>query len=161
MAPGKGKRLTQQQTSNQDHCQIKVVSLSGREAVPRVVSIMRHAIGSPSADKVQSVSQMYKADPKCHLWGLSLEGNLASILGAEEISDAETRIRHIATIAGERNHGYASELIRHLLTNDSIKVIWAETSQDAVGFYERNGFEIKSIGEQWPGIERFRCTWQR
>lgn len=143
-----------------DHLEFGVSSLTGRESDPALISIIRHAIGSPNADKVDSVIQMYKADPKCHLWGISLHGKLVSVLGVEEITDTESRIRHIATQTGDRNRGHASNLIRHVFT-ESINTLWAETSEDAIGFYERNGFEIKSIGEQWPGVERFRCTLRR
>jgi len=37
----------------------------------------------------------------------------------------------------------------------------AETDADAVSFYERCGFAITSLGERFPGIERFRCIWAR
>ena len=144
----------------QDQSEFEVIPLTGRESDPAVSTIIRYAIGNPTPDKVNSVSRMYKEDPKCHLWGLSMHGRLVSVLGIEQISSTEIRIRHIATQAGKRNHGCASHLIRHVY-KDSIHTLWAETSQDAMGFYERNGFEIESIGEQWPGVERFRCTLRR
>jgi hypothetical protein len=31
-----------------------------------------------------------------------------------------------------------------------------ETDKDAVGFYSANDFVITSLGEKYPGIERFR-----
>ncbi|GAA0394735.1 hypothetical protein GCM10008933_26940 [Paenibacillus motobuensis] len=35
--------------------------------------------------------------------------------------------------------------------------IIAETDQDAIGFYSKIGFEIHSLGEKYPGVERFQC----
>jgi hypothetical protein len=34
----------------------------------------------------------------------------------------------------------------------------AETDSDAVGFYRSCGFTVLSLGEVYPGVERFRCT---
>lgn len=36
----------------------------------------------------------------------------------------------------------------------------AETDADAVDFYRRCGFAVESLGERYPGVERFRCTWE-
>ena len=144
----------------QDHSELEVLPLTGREADPVVISIIRHAIGNPDTDKVSSVSQMYKDKPSCHLWGISSHGELISVLGVEELSATEMRILHIATQMGYRNRGYGSSLLRHVFT-ESINTLWAESSQDAIEFYEQNGFEIESIGERWPGVERFRCTLRR
>lgn len=33
----------------------------------------------------------------------------------------------------------------------------AETDADAVGFYRHSGFEVMSLGEKYPGTERFSC----
>lgn len=34
----------------------------------------------------------------------------------------------------------------------------AETDADAVEFYRRCGFAVERIGEQYVGVDRFRCT---
>ena len=34
--------------------------------------------------------------------------------------------------------------------------IVAETDHDAVGFYAANNFAITSLGEKYPGVERFQ-----
>ena len=36
----------------------------------------------------------------------------------------------------------------------------AETHIDAVPFYRQCGFEVESLGELWPGVERFACRWR-
>ncbi|MNP39986.1 hypothetical protein D3C76_1335850 [compost metagenome] len=35
--------------------------------------------------------------------------------------------------------------------------IKAETDKDTVGFYKKIGFSITSLGEKYPGVERFEC----
>lgn len=38
-------------------------------------------------------------------------------------------------------------------------VVSAETDADAVEFYRKYGFKIKSLGEKYPGVERFLCEY--
>ncbi len=41
--------------------------------------------------------------------------------------------------------------------SDKYPLIYAETDNDAVNFYWKYGFEITSLGEKYPGVERFLC----
>jgi ribosomal protein S18 acetylase RimI-like enzyme len=34
----------------------------------------------------------------------------------------------------------------------------AETDSEALAFYRRIGFRVESLGEKYPGVERFRCV---
>ena len=36
-------------------------------------------------------------------------------------------------------------------------MITAETDRDAVEFYWSSGFKVTSLGEKYPGVERFLC----
>jgi len=39
--------------------------------------------------------------------------------------------------------------------------IVAETDYEAVDFYRRYGFVITSLGEKYPGVERFLCQYNK
>lgn len=49
-------------------------------------------------------------------------------------------------------------MINELIKKKRIVRIKAETDKDAVGSYRKNGFSITSLGEKYPGVERFDCT---
>jgi len=40
----------------------------------------------------------------------------------------------------------------------TLLVIAAETDKDAVDFYKKYGFKALSLGEKYPGVERFACV---
>lgn len=66
----------------------------------------------------------------------------------------------IITVRRERrNQGVGRLLIDHLIRAEGDPIIEAETDGDAVGFYHSLGFRIRSLGEKYPGIERFRCIY--
>ena len=48
-------------------------------------------------------------------------------------------------------------MIKRVCSEFSLTRVTAETDKDAVGFYRSCGFEVESLGELYPGIERFRC----
>lgn len=48
-------------------------------------------------------------------------------------------------------------MVNEFIKTKKIVRIKAETDKDAVGFYKKNGFSITSLGEKYPGVERFEC----
>ena len=48
-------------------------------------------------------------------------------------------------------------MIRYVEEHHAFSSIYAETDQDAVNFYKNIGFHITSLGEKYPGVERFAC----
>ena len=70
-------------------------------------------------------------------------------------------MQHIAVLAASRRRGIGSALVSHVFDRFNLDELVAETDADAVGFYERRGFAVHSLGEKYPGVERFRCTFHR
>ncbi|MCY1251522.1 hypothetical protein D9M72_652950 [compost metagenome] len=48
-------------------------------------------------------------------------------------------------------------MIRYVEEHHAFSSIYAETDQEAVLFYKNLGFHITSLGEKYPGVERFGC----
>lgn len=67
-------------------------------------------------------------------------------------------ILHIAVDPVFRQQGIAREMINHISTRFS--KLKSETDNEGVGFYKACGFKIESLGELYPGKERFKCTKQ-
>jgi ribosomal protein S18 acetylase RimI-like enzyme len=64
---------------------------------------------------------------------------------------------HIATAPRVRRTGVGSRLLAELWRRVPPELpIAAETDHDAVAFYAANGFVVTSLGEKYPGVERFR-----
>ena len=69
-------------------------------------------------------------------------------------------ILHIAVDERKRHQGIGRRLIDAAVALESPREVQAETDHDAVEFYEHYGFSIQSLGEKYPGVERFQCRWQ-
>ncbi|TFD94546.1 N-acetyltransferase [Jeotgalibacillus sp. R-1-5s-1] len=93
------------------------------------------------------------------LFGFMKEGNIIGCIGVE-INLSRCEIKHIAVCPKERGYGIGSKMINFLLERYSFTSILAETDIDAVEFYRNFGFKITSLGEKYPGVERFQCEYK-
>lgn len=65
----------------------------------------------------------------------------------------------IATKSNKRKMGIGTAMISaYVENNKNIRILTAETDWEAVDFYKNYGFNILSLGEKYPGVERFHCT---
>jgi len=95
--------------------------------------------------------------PSSQLIGAWKNGTLVGIVGLLPRAD-HTQIRHIAVRNGYRREGIGKRLIQHACSLCEGSQLTAETDKDAVGFYRKCGFSVESLGEKYPGTERFKCT---
>lgn len=63
----------------------------------------------------------------------------------------------IGVAVSHRGRGLGRRLLREVERTIDDDWIEAETDDDAVGFYRSCGFAVESLGEKYPGVERFRC----
>ncbi|MDN7245337.1 GNAT family N-acetyltransferase [Planococcus shenhongbingii] len=110
-----------------------------------------------SLEKIESEYVKYLDAANRKLYGFELEGEIVSCLGVEFQDGNQIEIKHIAIMPDAREKLIGSSMIQAVFDKHSPYVMVAETDQDAVGFYRKNGFTIASLGEKYPGIERFWC----
>ena len=92
-----------------------------------------------------------------------MESNGESIgcIGFEFISSNHCKIKHIAVSPAERGNGLGRKMITFICDKYSVNLISAETDKDAVNFYRNCGFKIISLGEKYPGVDRFLCEFRK
>jgi GNAT superfamily N-acetyltransferase len=62
---------------------------------------------------------------------------------------------HIGVPARVRGRGTGRRLLAEVLTAVGATEIFVQTDTDAVGFYRACGFAASSLGDMYPGVERF------
>lgn len=110
-----------------------------------------------SEKNVEKEYELYIQSPVRKLYGYDLESEVAGCIGLEFLSPKRCEIKHIAVSLDHRGIGIGSKMISFVLEKHSLSFMFAETDKDAVNFYENYGFKITSLGEKYPGVERFRC----
>ena len=114
---------------------------------------------SPMPDRIHQESQLYQTSEEREWYGLMQNDSFAGLVGINR-EDRDIVIKHIAVHPNYRLQGIGSELIQAVKGISKSKSIVAETDHEAVHFYEKNGFSITSLGEKYPGVERFLCIYR-
>lgn len=108
--------------------------------------------------KTDRILSEYRDNPKHPLLGVHLGDKLVGLVGLALPSPASAVIRNIVVSRDHRRQGIGLRMIRAVCAKYCLGNISAETDHDAVAFYRKCGFTIQSLGEKYPGTERFCCT---
>jgi ribosomal protein S18 acetylase RimI-like enzyme len=111
-----------------------------------------------SVEKVEEEYDLYIHSSERKLYGFTSGDKLVGCIGVKFLNEGEYEIKHIAVEPKHRGKGLGHKMIDNI---GYCTRITAETDQDAVLFYKKLGFEITSLGEKYPGVERFRCVLEK
>jgi GNAT superfamily N-acetyltransferase len=139
---------------------MEFVDVSKRMGEPQIQEIFALAVGYPTPEKLDTLAQQYAGDPTWSALGLFDAAVPVGVLGFEMRSPGSAQIRYISVAPIRQRSGVGRRLIEEVRSRESLVELFAETHIDAVPFYLRCGFEVRSLGELWPGVERFACSWR-
>lgn len=121
---------------------------------PEVIEILRPAVGSGSSpelsDRTRRVAEAATTVTGHH------EGRLVAAV-CIDVDRTRGRVIAIGVASGDRRRGWGRSLIAALPGLLGVEGLYAETDAEAVGFYRAIGFTVTSLGEKYPGVERFAC----
>ncbi|WP_111510550.1 GNAT family N-acetyltransferase [Mycobacterium kyogaense] len=113
------------------------------------------AAATGGGDRLDHVAGLYRRDPRYALLRAEMAGETVGLLGYT-LRGSDVVILHIATRAEYRRSGIGRRMLDALrATHPDHQRLCAETDSEAVGFYLANGFAVESLGEKYPGVERF------
>ncbi|MFH5227448.1 GNAT family N-acetyltransferase [Antrihabitans spumae] len=118
-----------------------------------VSALLHLAVGGESA-RLAAALEQYRSG-RTSLVGATVDGALVGIAGFR-IVDNDIVLVHIATRQTERRRGIGTALVDYVRSVEPTLPIVAETDQEGVAFYRANGFTVRSLGEIYPGVERFQ-----
>ncbi|WP_308636438.1 GNAT family N-acetyltransferase [Paenibacillus silvisoli] len=113
----------------------------------------------PDPDHLAKAVQRYKDDADLKLLGYESEEEIIGLIGYHYASADTIEIDHISVDPAERYKGYGRGMILELLELEKPTVLQAETDEEAADFYRSSRFTVESLGESYPGVERFKCTY--
>jgi ribosomal protein S18 acetylase RimI-like enzyme len=124
---------------------------------PGLAELLAFAVGD-DADRVKHVVSRYRDESSARLL-VAMSGQRPVAVLGYMVTEDRVIVLHIATATCVRRAGIATALLTELRRRIPRGLpITAETDADAVGFYRSNGFAITSLGEKYPGVERFHVA---
>ncbi|WP_341833439.1 GNAT family N-acetyltransferase [Paenibacillus pectinilyticus] len=114
----------------------------------------------PDEDSLQYALSKYEEDEDAWLFAYESEGILVGIIGFVMNEKQEMTLNHLAVDPESRGVGFGRGMLLEIIEDMQPTRITVETDEDAVQFYRNVGFVIRSLGEKYPGVERFQCTYE-
>ncbi|MBP3970379.1 GNAT family N-acetyltransferase [Bacillus sp. WL1] len=120
-----------------------------------ILNVLQYAVG-PSETSLKKAVLFYERNK-----GTLYRYEEQACIGIEIIGVNKAKIRHIAVVPQYRHKGIALQMIKEVVRMYQLMYLEAETDDEAVEFYTRIGFQVRSLGEKYPGVERFHCYLER
>lgn len=114
-----------------------------------ILNVLQYAVG-PSETSLKKAVVFYERNT-----GTLYRYEEKACIGIEIFGANKAKICHIAVAPQYRKKGIALQMIREVVRIHQLTYVEAETDKEAVEFYKKIGFKVKSLGEKYPGIERF------
>ena len=121
-----------------------------------VLKILKYSHFNPTKEKLSKLTENYHKNEDVFPFASFNGDNISGIIVVQMINNGNYEIIDIAVDENYRGQGIASKLIDHIIEKLDIKTLFAETDDDAVGFYEKYGFKIKIIKNK--EYTRYKCT---
>ncbi|MGG5785441.1 GNAT family N-acetyltransferase [Bacillus albus] len=116
-----------------------------------ILHVLQYAVG-PSETSLKKAVLFYGRNK-----GTFYKFEEKACIGIEIIGTNKARICHIAVVPQYRHKGIALKMIKEVVRMHQLTYVEAETDKEAVEFYKKSGFQVQSLGEKYPGVERFQC----
>jgi ribosomal protein S18 acetylase RimI-like enzyme len=125
----------------------------------KICQLLALTVGNPTKEKLDEVINNYAHDPRFTLFGcIDPLDHLLAIIGIERTREGIS-IKHLAVSPATKYLGIGKWMLDELIKETNASYIYAETDDDAVGFYRKFGFKITPIESKYPPMQRYKCEW--
>ncbi len=134
-----------------------VMRIDARETVwtrTELAAALAPSLFHPTDADLDTLLDEYYGWPHA-LYALAEAGAIQGVVGVDLRDPGLVEISHLAVEASCRGQGRGRRLVETIQRAVAPRVCWLTTDEDAVGFYRRLGFVVHSLGERYPGRERF------
>ncbi len=126
---------------------------------PEIRELLSYSV-FPDPEELELAVLEYKNNPDLQLGGLESEKEIIAVIGYRHVEEGTIEVKHLAVRPDCRGAGFGRGLLLELIAKEKPKRIVAETDEETVEFFRNVGFEIRSLGEKFPGAEKFLCSFQ-
>ncbi|HDP77543.1 MAG TPA: N-acetyltransferase [Mesotoga infera] len=124
----------------------------------RFREVFSGCLGRP--EQSDEVLKMYRA-PERRLFAMRQGGSIVAVAGLKLHELEEPELLHLAVRKDKRRNGFGSALIKTMINSFMIDTLAVWTDEDAVGFYEKIGFNIVNEIRTLNGLIRYKLRFSR
>ncbi len=138
---------------------VHLLDIRSRLASPEVAELVDQLEYPPEIRRAKTaeILRKYQEHPEQPILAAESDGALVGFIGLCLQPPGAAVIQHIAVHHLHREQGIGRGMILEAFRIFSLRQVAAETDAEAVEFYRKIGFSVESLGEKYPGVERFLC----
>ena len=133
--------------------------LTLKNEVLQTYEIYKHCMFMPTEEKFNIKVDQYLNDNSVKIFACFEQDKILGVMVGSFIEQKKIEIIGIAVDASVRGKGVASYMINQVVNNYGLLSIYAETDNDAVGFYRNNNFSVVQFSEIYGNetVVRYKC----
>ncbi len=124
-----------------------------------VLKILKNSHYNPTKEKLLKLTENYHKNQDISSFASFNSDKISGIIVVQKINNENYEIIDISVDKDYQKQGIASKLIDYITEKLNIKTLFAETDDDAVGFYKKYGFKAEIIKNK--KYTRYKCTLNR
>ena len=139
--------------------ELELIELTHKNEVCKTYEIYKHCMFMPTEEKFNKKIDQFLNDNSIKIFACFNEGEIEGVIVVSFVEQSKIEIIGIAVDLSARGKGIGSHMINQIVDDYSLISVYAETDNDAVGFYQKNGFNITEFYETYDGetVVRYKC----
>ena len=138
---------------------LKLRELTLKNEILQVYEIYKHCMFMPTEEKFSNKVDLFLNDNSVKIFACFEQDKIVGVMAVSFIEQKNIEIIGIAVDVSARGKGIGSYMIKQVINNYGLLSVYAETDNDAVGFYQKNNFSITEFSEIYDGemVIRYKC----
>ena len=142
--------------------ELKLIELTNKNEICKTYDIYKHCMFMPTEDKFNKKIDQFLNDNSIKIFACFNQDIIEGVIAIFFVEKNQIAIEGIAVDLSTRSNGIGSYMIKQVINKYNLFSVYAETDNDAVGFYQKNGFSIKEFAETYDeeNVVRYKCEWK-
>lgn len=140
---------------------MKIKKLSTLKELKDGYEIFRHCMYQPTEEKYQKKMAEWMEEKNIIVYAALKENKIKGMIVFRFCQDNTAEVMGVAVHPAYRLQGIGSALINWIAEKHKIEKIFAETDEESVWFYRKNGFQTEKAERKFSEetVIRYICTW--
>ena len=143
--------------------ELKLIELTYKNDVCKTYEIYKHCMFMPTEEKFNKKIDTFLIDNSIKIFACFNRGEIVGVIVISFLERNKIEIIGIAVVLSARSKGIGSYMINQIVKEYDLISVYAETDNDAVGFYQKNGFSVTEFSEIYDEkmVIRYKCELNR
>ena len=138
---------------------LELRELTLKNEILQTYEIYKHCMFMPTEEKFNNKVDLFLNDNSVKIFACFEQHKILGVMVVSFIEQQKIEIIGIAVDASVRGKGVGSYIINQVINNYGLLSVYAETDNDAVGFYRNNNFSVVQFYETYGNerVIRYKC----